>query len=315
MNTEHDLWVERYRPDTLEGYVFKDNAMRDQFMSWIENKSGKKIPIPHLLFSGSPGTGKTTLAKILINVLGVEPGDVMEINASRENRVDDVREKIVGFCSTFPVGKYKIVLLDEVDRYTHDAQGILRAEIERFSDAVRFIMTCNYPKKLMPALHSRMQSFHINKLDMESFMVRMLEILETEGVQYDVEDIQSFIDKSYPDLRKCINLLDQNTRDGRLHPIAVDEESTNDFLEEFIVLFMDKKYSAAREYICSTITQDDYERVYRYFYENLGLFSQTQDGQKQAILVIAQHLRHHAIVADPEINLAACIVQLSGLDE
>lgn len=309
----HDLWVEKYRPDTLDGYVFKDEMMEIQIREWIENPDKKRIPIPNIMLSGVQGTGKTTLARILINMLGVEPGDVLDINASRENGVDTIREKIVGFCSTWPIGEYKIVMMDEVDKLSKDAQQIMRGEIERFSDSVRFIMTCNYPQAIIPALHSRLQSFHITKLDMEAFMTRMINILLNEGVEFDPDHLESFVSFSYPDLRKCINLLDQYSKGGRLHPMEVAEETSLDYMERFAELFRARKHLEARQYICGIAKNDEYDQIYRYFYTHLDLFSDNIDGQKNAILTIASGLRNHALCADSEINLAATVIQLSEI--
>ena len=309
----HDLWVEKYRPDTLEGYVFKDKMMETQIREWIENPDKKRIPIPNLMLSGVQGTGKTTLARILINMLDIEPGDVLDINASRENGVETIRNKIVSFCSTWPIGEYKVILLDEVDKMSFDAQSILRGEIERFSDSVRFIMTCNYPHKIMPALHSRLQSFHINRLDMDAFMERMISILITENVEFDPDYIEHFVSFSYPDLRKCINLLDQFTKGGKLHPMESSEENSLDYMEKFAELFMARKHLEARQYICGIAKTDEYDQIYRYLYTHLELFGADVDRQKNAILEIATGLRNHALCADAEINLASVIIKLSDL--
>ena len=168
------LWVEEYRPKTIADYVFKDVAQKRQVQSWIKEQA-----IPHLLFSGSAGIGKTTLAKILINELGIESYDVLEINASRENNVDTVRDKIVNFVQMIPFGPYKIVLLDEADYLTPGAQAILRGVMETYASTSRFILTCNYPNRIIPALHSRCQGFHVEKTDQTEFTARVATILVT----------------------------------------------------------------------------------------------------------------------------------------
>jgi replication factor C small subunit len=147
-----ELWTEKYRPSTIDNYVFRDDTQREQVRTWIESKT-----IPHLLFSGAAGVGKTTLAKILINSLGVNTYDILEINASRDNNVETVREKIIGFVSTMPFGEFKVVLLDEADYLSPNAQAILRGVMETYASSARFILTCNYPNKVIPALHSRCQ--------------------------------------------------------------------------------------------------------------------------------------------------------------
>ena len=144
------LWTEVFRPKTLDQYVFRDDAQKSVVQGWV--KSGS---IPHLLFSGAPGVGKTTLAKILINELNVNDYDVLEINASRENSVDTIRDKIVGFVQTMPFGDFKVVLLDEADFISPSGQAALRGVMEMYHETARFILTCNYANKIIPAIHSR----------------------------------------------------------------------------------------------------------------------------------------------------------------
>ena len=151
-----ELWVEKYRPSTVNGYVFRDETQKMQVLQWIKEKS-----IPHLLLSGNAGIGKTTLAKILLNELDVNSLDVLEINASRERGIDEVRERITRFVSMIPFGDFKVVLLDEADYLTPAAQASLRGVMEEYHETSRFILTCNYPNKIIPAIHSRCQSFHI----------------------------------------------------------------------------------------------------------------------------------------------------------
>lgn len=308
-----DLWVEKYRPSGIDGYVFKNEQMRAQVEEWVSNPEQKLIPFPHLLLSGSPGVGKTTLAKALLNALGVGRYDILELNGSRETGVDNLREKVIGFCSTFPNGDYKVVLIDEADYLSQPAQACLRAELERFADSVRFILTCNYPHKIIGALHSRMQGFHIDALDMEAYIMRVMEILTLEGVQYDPDHLDSFINNAFPDLRKCINLLDQHTRQGVLHPLEEGTASSLDYMSSAVELFKVRRFTDARKLIVANADVNDYEEIFKFLYKNLQLFGESEEAQSAAIIVIARGLRNHAICADAEINLAATLVELSQL--
>jgi replication factor C small subunit len=308
-----DLWVEKYRPANLSGYVFKNESIREQVQDWIDNPSGKTIPFPHLLLSGSPGTGKTSLAKALLNELGVDKFDIMEINGSRINKVEDMRDLITGYCSTYPNGDYKVVLIDEADYLTPNAQAVLRNEMERFNESVRFILTCNLPHKIMGAIHSRVQGFHFDALDMESYINRLVTILTAEGVEFDPDHLDPFINNSYPDLRKCIGLLDQHTRNGTLRPLSEGVATSLNYMSDAVVLFRARRYTDARKLIVANADVNDYEEIYKFLYKNLQLFSDSEAGQNDAIVVIAKGLRNHVLVADPEINLAATFVELSQI--
>ena len=177
-----ELWVEKYRPNTVDGYVFVDQSQREQVQQWIRDGS-----IPHLMLSGSAGTGKTTLAKLLINELGVDEYDVMWANGSKEARKIEWVDKLIGFCQTMPFGKFKVVLIDEADYMNpNSVQPALRNLMEDYSGSVRFILTCNFPNKIIAPLHSRCQGFHIVKTDHTEFTARVATVLVTENVTFDL---------------------------------------------------------------------------------------------------------------------------------
>ncbi len=302
------LWTEAYRPQTIADYVFRDQDQRDLVQSWIDAKS-----IPHLLFSGSPGVGKTTLAKILITALDVDDYDVLEINASRENSVDTIRDKITGFVQTMPFGEFKVILLDEADYISPPGQAALRGVMETYHDTARFILTCNYKNKIIPALHSRCQGFHIERIDMTEFTARVATVLVTENVEFDLETLDTYVRSTYPDLRKCLNICQMRSTTGRLLTPTGDEGTAHEWRSEVVALFKARRIKDARSLLCSSARPEEMEDVFRWMYDNLDLWSSDEQKQDQAIVIIRNGLVNHSFVADAEINLSATLIELANL--
>ena len=302
-----ELWVEKYRPKTVDGYVFRDEAQRSQVKTWIKDKT-----IPHLLFSGNAGIGKTTLAKLLFNELELNDLDILEINASRTNSVDDVRDKIVNFVQMIPFGEFKVVLLDEADYLSPNAQAALRGVMEEYHTTARFILTCNYPNRIIPALHSRCQGFHIAKIDQTEFTARVAEILIGEGVTPNIDILDTYVKATYPDLRKCINMVQMNCQDNSLLAPHEGETGESDWKLEMVELFKAGKIQEARKLLCGTVRPEEMEDIFRWLYDNIELFGD-EEKQDQAVLIIKQGLVDHTLVVDPEINLAATLIRLARL--
>jgi replication factor C small subunit len=303
------LWTEKYRPSTLDGYVFQNEGQKEQIQAWVDAKD-----IPHLLFSGGAGIGKTTLAKILINAMNIDPFDLKEINASRDNSVEYIRETITGFVSTMPFGEFKVVLLDEADYLTLNAQAVLRNLMEKFADTAKFILTCNYPYKIIPALHSRCQGFHIDKIDHTEFTARIATVLVTENVEFDLDTLDSYVKATYPDLRKCLNSCQQNSLTGVLRTPTGSTASSADYKLAMVDLFKKGKVREARTLLCSNVQAEEINDVFRWMYDNLDIWSKTDQGQDAAIMIIKQGLLNHAVIADAEVNLAATLVELSQIE-
>jgi DNA polymerase III delta prime subunit len=303
------LWTEQYRPTDINSYVFRDESQRKQVKGWI--KSGA---IPHLLFSGAAGVGKTTLAKILITALDIDQYDVLEINASRENSVDSIRDKVTGFVSTLPFGEFKIVLLDEADYMSPNGQAALRGVMETYHDTARFILTCNYPHKVIPALHSRCQGFHIDKIDPTEFTARVAHIMLEESVEFKLDVLDNYVKATYPDLRKCINLLQMNSTTGKLVSPHSEDAGISDYKIDMVELVKKGQYREARELVCKQIRPDEIDDMYRWMYDNLELWSDNPNGTDKAILIIRKGLVNHTLAADPEINLAATLIELSQIN-
>jgi len=304
-----ELWVEKYRPNTADGYVFVDQAQREQVQQWIRDGS-----IPHLMLSGSAGTGKTTLAKLLINELGVDEYDVMWANGSKEARKIEWVDKLIGFCQTMPFGKFKVVLIDEADYMNKDSvQPALRNLMEDYSQTVRFILTCNYPHKIIAPIHSRCQGFHIVKTDHVEFTARVATVLLEESVAFDMDVLDSYVKATYPDLRKCLNLVQLNSQTGELKQPSAADKSARDWRLECVDLFKRGKVRDARAVLCQNSNPEEAEDVFRWMYDNLDLWGDTPERQDQAIVIIRNGLVNNNSVADVEINLSATLIELSQI--
>ena len=303
-----ELWTEKYRPTTIDGYVFRDEPQKKQIKGWIKEGS-----IPHLLLSGSPGIGKTTLAKVLLNEIGIEEYDILEVNASRETGIDFIRDKIVPFISMMPFGPFKVVLLDEADRLSQHAQDSLKGIIEEYSKFARFILTCNSPNRIVPALHSRCQQMHFASIDQTEYTARAATILVEEGIDFELDTLDTYVKTVYPDLRKCINLLQQNCVDGKLVDPKSEDSGVSDYKIEMVELFKKGKIKEARTLLCGRARPDEMEGIFTWMYQNLDLFGKDEETKDTAVLVIKQALVDHSLIADPEINLSACLIKLARL--
>ena len=303
------LWVEAYRPNTVDGYVFVDDAQREQVQTWIREGS-----IPHLMLSGSAGTGKTTLAKLLINELDINEYDVMYANGSKEARKLEWVDRLISFCQTMPFGKFKVVLIDEADYMNpQSVQPALRNLMEEYSDSVRFILTCNYPHKIIAPIHSRCQGFHIVKTDHTEFTARVATVLVSEGVDFELDTLDSYVKATYPDLRKCLNLVQLNSTSGKLLAPAESDRSTRDWKLECVDLFKRGQIRQARALLCQSSSPEEAEDIFRWMYDNLDLWGKTPEQQDQAIVIIRNGLVNNNAVADVEINLSATLIELGNI--
>lgn len=305
-----ELWVEKWRPKTLDGYVFVDQAQREQVEQWIRDGS-----IPHLLLSGTAGIGKTTLAKLLITELGVNEYDVLYANGSKEARKVEWVDRLISFCQTMPYGEFKIVLIDEADYMNpNSVQPALRNLMEDYSQTVRFILTCNYPSRIIPPLHSRCQGFHVVKTDHTEFTARAATVLVSEGVEFDLDVLDTYVKATYPDLRKCLNLLQPNSQTGQLLPPATADRSTGDWRLECVDLFKRGQTRQARTLLCQSSEPEEAAEIFTWMYNNLDLWGRTDEQQDQAIVIIRDGMAKIPLVADQEINLSATLIELGQIE-
>jgi DNA polymerase III delta prime subunit len=211
-----------------------------------------------------------------------------------------------------PFGEFKVVLLDEADYLSPNAQAALRGVMETYHTTARFVLTCNYPNRIIPALHSRCQGFHIERVDITEFTARIAEILITENIQFDIDTLDTFVKATYPDLRKCINTVQMNSLDGTLHSPEAGDTGEADYKLRMVELFKAGKISEARKLVCGQARPEEMEEIYRWLYDNIEIFGD-ETLQDKAILIIKQGLVDHTLVIDPEINLAATLIRLSHL--
>ena len=298
---EHSLWVERYRPKTLDTYIGNEH-LKSKVSVYLESGD-----LPHLLLYGRAGTGKTTLAKLLVNNIEC---DHLYINASDENSVDTVRNKVRGFASTVGFKDYKIIILDECDYITPNAQAALRNVMETFSKHCRFILTCNFVERIIDPIQSRCQSFQIVPPSKKEVAIHMTNILKEEGVVSKVDDIAGLVNAGYPDIRRVINSCQRQVVDGML---VVDKQSLieNDYKIKLLEILktQSKKdaFKAIRKLLAdSQVT--DFSEGFRLLYDNLDEYSSGHTAE--VILILAEGQRDDIVVVDKEINFMATMVKL-----
>ena len=307
MSKIKQLWVRKHAPKSLSEVVFQNETQKRKFMKYLSDGE-----FPHLLLSGVQGSGKSTISNALVNDFNIDKMDVMRLNASKENSVDTMREKISNFVQTYASSKFKVVQLEEMDGLSHAAQAALRVIMEDYSDYVRFIGTCNYANKIIPALKSRMTHYEFKAPSFEDTAVLVATILVTEGVDFEPPLLEKYIAASYPDIRALINAVQDNSEGGKLtEPESVNG---NDYKFQILDLLEASDIRGIRKLICENVGREEYEEVYRFMYENIhkckGFDAETCEA---AIVLIAEYLYRHAVMADPEINCAALCNKLVKL--
>jgi len=295
---QHTLWIEKYRSQTLEQYIGND-AIKARIADCIANND-----IPHLIFAGSAGTGKTTLAKLIVKNIQC---DYLYLNASDENGIDTIRDKVKGFASTASFQPLKVVILDEADFLTQPAQAALRNLIEEYSAYTRFILTCNYVERLIEPLQSRCE-LHMLKPPTKGAVAKHIctNVLDVEGVAYEMNDIAQIVNLFYPDVRSIIKTLQQNVRDSKLTITTIDDNWCKPLVE--ILKKRDKNAWYQVRQLVADAQVDDFQTAYRYMFDNLSEFSYGNDAQLSVIL--DDFIWRAGVVPDKEINFAACIAKI-----
>jgi len=294
---EHTLLNEKYRPNNLENYV--GNATLKASI----DKQLKQNDIQNYLFYGPAGCGKTTLAKLIINNLDC---DSLYINASDERGIETIRDKVVGFSSVASIKPLKVVILDEADFLTIQAQASLRNVIETFSRTTRFILTCNFVERIIDPIQSRCQTFKIVPPTKKEVAVHIAGICDKENIGYEVPAVGQLVNKYYPDIRKMLNTVQASTVDGHLQlddSLLVSSSYMNSVLDEL----KNNNYKNIRQIIADSGV-DDYEELFRFLYENASEYMPDKEGT--AAILINEHLYKSNFRIDKEINLMSLIQNL-----
>lgn len=298
------VWCEKYRPKTVADIILTNAHEARTFAKYVEEGE-----FPNLLLHGGSGTGKSTMSLALIRDVQVERTDVLKVNCSDE-KIDAIREKVKVFAMTMAMGKFKVVRLEEFDYLSHDAQALLRDLIETTSSNCRFIATCNYPNRLLPAIRSRFQEVALTAPLKDDVLMRSAEILELEGVEFELDDLEMVVESAYPDFRKVLQKLEQSSKTGVL--VIASAENAADWKLGLLPLLEADNLQGARKLVCEQATKEELVEVYRFLYGNLHRVKSLK-AQDEAIILLAQYQFQHAFVADPELQIAALFVEIMNL--
>jgi len=300
---KNSLWVEKYRPTSLDTYIGNEH-LKSKVKLYLESGD-----LPHLLLFGRAGTGKTTLAKLLVNNIEC---DYLYINASDERKLEMVRDKVKNFASTIGFSNMKVVILDEADYITPASQAALRNLMETFSKHCRFILTCNYVERIIDPIQSRCQSFQIIPPDRKQVAVHLGNILTKENVTNEIEDIVTIVNGGYPDIRRVINAAQRQVVDNKLvidEGMSIQSDYKNQVLE--ILKTQDKKnsFKNIRQLLAdSKVT--DFSDLFRLLFDTVDDWGRGHVAE--CILVLAQYQQSDAVVVDKEINIMAMFIEIIG---
>lgn len=299
---KHTLFNEIYRPTKLEDYL-GDESFKENLKDWID-----KNDIPNMLLSGPAGIGKTTIAKLLVKNIDC---DWLFINASDERGIDTIREKVVSFASTSTFASLKIVILDEADYLSYLSQPALRGIIEEYSASTRFILTCNYSDKIIPALKSRCSEFKLKVPTKIQIAERVDYILQNENIDYDPKDLKKIINRHYPDIRDILNFVQISCRNGKLL-LNLEDYNTNKIIDELIVNLQSNNTNDSFRQLIINYNMNDFTGVYRSLFERISEWTD-DDTISECLITLNNYQYQSYFIPDKELNISACILNLKQI--
>lgn len=308
-----EMWDIKHRPKNIDEYIFGSSDVdKNNILKFVEDKS-----FPHLLLYGKPGTGKSSLAYLLKELLEIDDIDFLMRDASKDNGVDIIRNEVGGFVSTVPMGDFKIVFLDECDWLTPAAFATLRGMMvdPEICANARFILACNHIHKVPIEVRSRCTEFKFEALDQEQLLLRSAKILKKEKVTFDLDDLEKFMSDSRYDFRKLLKILQANSVTGKLI-YGSTTDANFEVLAESLLHVETGNWDKARTLLAENLVDDDYTDAFRFYYNNFHEIEKLQKDEskfKKAIVILADYMYRHETVADKELNFAACLIKLSEI--
>ena len=299
----NQIWVEKYKPLLATQYKFQSPANEKYITKLLAEND-----IPNLMIGGIQGTGKTALVEMLMNELSVHPRDIKHINASSDNGIDNIRNDVVNFCSLFPNGEYRVIILEEADGLTPQAQKALRAVIDKYQSGTRFVFTCNYPHKIIDALHSRCQDIYLDKFDEGTMLLHAADILELEEIAFDPQILIDHVKKYNPDMRKVIQSIQQASTNDENTLMEVGYGQLNsEIVDKWEELWENPQFDELVE-VVQHIDNTNFEEMYEIMYNNIG--NLPEKDQNRAYAELPEYMDRSYRVALQSANMRGYLIEI-----